>query len=451
MSIALKVLWAEGLTLDAQHFQQLDLYHEARLRHIAAAINPCAWGVQFARWSFDSVSSNALQAQALTLIFNDGEIYQAPLSDELPLAIDLGQLPADQQSCVFYAALPVLKAHGGNLATDAARGDTSRYVPFDAQTQDLYTDALSSNVSYLRKKLRLLSQLDLRDAHDCIPVIKVRRKDDGRFEIDPHFMAPSLSVEVDPAMRDMLRSLLGKLSAKAEALYRLQRQPRGHAIEAHGGDISSFWMLGIVSAAHASLAHCARSAHCHPQQLFEKMTALAGELMALSRQYSVAQLPVYQHAHPAPGFEALNTIIGELLDTVVSSRYVVIALAFDKERGPYYQGKIDATLTERKAALYLAICADMPALNLVAEVPRQLKIASPHDIEALIRSALPGLQLVHMAQVPMEVPVRPNACYFSIEGRGELYEAMMKSQAIAIYAPSTFTELRLELFAIMHH
>lgn len=451
MSIALKVLWAEGLTLDAQHFQQLDLYHETRLRHIAAAINPCAWGVQFARWSIDSVSSNALQAQALTLIFKDGEIYQAPLSDELPLAIDLGQLPAEAQSVVFYAALPAFKAHGGNLATDAVSCDTSRYVLFDVQTQDLYTDALSSNVSYMRKKLRLLSQLELRDAHDCIPVIKVRRKEDGRFEIDPDFMAPSLSVEVDPAMRDMLRSLLGKLSAKAEALYRLQRQPRGHAIEAHGGDVSSFWMLSIVSAANASLAHCARSGHCHPQQLFEKMTALAGELMAFSRQYSVAELPVYQHEHPALGFDALNTIIGELLDTVVSSRYVVIPLAFDKERGPYYQGKIDATLTERKAGLYLAVSAHMPALNLVAEVPRQLKIASPHDIEALIRSALPGLQLVHMAQVPMEVPVRPNAYYFSIDGRGELYETMMKAQAIAIYAPSTFTDLHLELFAIMHH
>ncbi|MGK5024730.1 type VI secretion system baseplate subunit TssK [Janthinobacterium sp. RB2R34] len=451
MSIALKVLWAEGLTLDAQHFQQLDLYHEAHLRHIAAAINPCAWGVQFARWDLDCVTSNTLQAQALTLIFRDGEVCQAPLADELPLAVDLGQLPADEHSFVFYAALPAFKAHGGNLATDAVSCDTSRYVPFDAQTQDLYTDALSSNVSYLRKKLRLLSHLDVRDAHDCIPVVKLRRKDDGRFEIDPTFMAPSLSVEVDPAMRDMLRSLLGKLSAKAEALYRLQRQPRGNAIEAHSGDVTSFWMLGTVSAAHASLAHCARSGHCHPQQLFEKMTALAGELMAFSRQYAVAQLPVYHHEHPAPGFDALNTIIGELLDTVVSSRYVVIPLDFDKERGPYYQGKIAATLTERKAGLYLAVSAHMPALNLVAEVPRQLKIASPHDIEALIRSALPGLQLVHMAQVPMEVPVRPNAYYFSIDSRGELYEAMMKSQAIAIYAPSTFTDLRLELFAIMHH
>ncbi|WP_426085169.1 type VI secretion system baseplate subunit TssK [Janthinobacterium sp. PSRC2-1] len=280
-------------------------------------------------------------------MFKDGEIYQAPLSDELPLAIDLGKLPADEQSFVFYAALPVVKTHGGNLASGEAPYDDTRYAPFDAQTLDLYTDALST-----------------------------------------------------------------------------------------------------VSAANASLAHCAKSGHCHPERLFDKLMVLAGGLMAFSRKYSVSDLPAYDHESPAPGFDALNAIICELLDTVVSSRYVVIPLTFDKEQGPYHQGKIDATLLDRKAGLYLAVTANMPALNLVAEVPRQLKIASPHDIEALIRSALPGLQLVHMAQVPMEVPVRPNAYYFSIDNRGELYEAMMKAQAIAIYAPSTFTELRMELFAI---
>ena len=448
MTVSLKVLWAEGLTLDAQHFQQLDLYHETRLRHVAAAINPFAWGVQFARWSIEGVGSNTLYAQALTVIFKDGEIYQAPLSDELPLAIDLGKLPSDQQSCVFYAALPVVKAHGGNVSPDQIPRDDTRYVPFDAQTPDLYSDALSSNVSYMRKRLRLLSHLDVRDAYDCIPVVKVRRKADGTFEIDPTFMAPSLSVDVDPAMQEMLRGLLGKLTAKAEALYRLQRQPRGHAIEAHSGDVSSFWMLSTVSAANASLVHCVKAGYCHPERLFDKLMVLAGGLMAFSRKYVVPDLPGYDHENPAPGFDALNAIIRELLDIVVSSRYVVLALTIDKERGPYHQAKIDSSLTDRKAGLYLAVTANMPALNLVAEVPRQLKVASPHDIDALIRSALPGLQLVHMAQVPMEVPVRPNAYYFSIDNRGELYEAMIKAQAIAIYAPSTFSELRLELFAI---
>jgi len=448
MTISLKVLWAEGLTLDAQHFQRLDLYHESRLRHIASAINPFAWGVQMARWSIEGVVSNSLHAQALTLIFKDGEIYQAPLSDELPLAIDLSKLPAGEQSFVFYAALPVVKAHGGNLSSGEVQCDDTRYAPCDEQTLDLYTDALSTNISYMRKKLRLLSHFDVRDAYECVPVVKIRRKADSSFEIDSTFMAPCLSVDADPAMSEMLRELLGKLTARAEALYRVQRQPRGHAIEAHVGDVGSFAMLTTVSAANAALAHCAKAGHCHPERLFDKLTELAGALMAFSRKYAISDLPAYNHENPAPAFGVLNAVISELLNAVVSSRYVVIPISVDRALGPYHQGKIDSMLTEQKAGLYLAVSADMPGLRLVAEVPRQLKVASPNDIDALVRNALSGMHLVHMAQVPMEVPVRPNTYYFSIDNRGELYESMIKAQAIAIYAPATFQDLRLELFAI---
>jgi type VI secretion system protein ImpJ len=448
MNLSLKVLWAEGLTLDAQHFQQLDRYHEARLRHIAAAINPYAWGVQQARWSVDGLGSNRLHALALTLVFPDGEICQAPLSDELPLPVDLSKLPGNEQSVVFYVALPMIKAHGGNLAGNDGRRDDVRYAPFDAETPDLYTDALATNVSYMRKTLHLLSHLDVRDAYDCIPVLRLRRKSDGTFDIDPTFMAPSLSVAAAPAMQEMLRGLLDKLGAKAESLYRLQRQPRGHAVEAHGGDVSSFWMLSTVSSAAATLTHCATSGHCHPEHLFEQLMTVAGGLMTFSKKYGINDLPSYDHDNPGPGFASVDAIIRDLLDTVVSSRYVTIPLTVDTERVQYHHGQLDAALMDRKGGLYIAVNANMPALNLVAEVPRQLKVASPNHVESLVRSALPGLQLVHLAQVPMEVPVRPNAFYFSIENRGELYDAMIKAQAIAIYAPSTFDDLRLELFAI---
>jgi type VI secretion system protein ImpJ len=448
MALTLKVLWSEGLTLDAQHFQQSDRYHEARLRHMAAAIHPYFWGVQRARWTIDGVGNCSLHAHSLTLIFRDGEIYQAPLSDALPSPIDLSKLSAEEQDFVFYAALPMAKEHGGNLSGNGENRDERRYAIVDEETPDLYTDGLNVNVSYMTKTVRLLSHLDVREGYDCIPVVRVRRRGDNSFEIDPAFMPPSVSVDSNPALREMLRSLLGKLTAKCESLYRLQRQPRGHVVEVTGGDAASFWMLTTAMTASASLAHIEKSAHSAPERLFESLRALAGGLMAFSRKFGISDLPAYDHENPAPGFQALNDMIRELLDTVVSSKYIPIPLNVSDAGVKYHLGRLDAALAEGGASFYLAINANMPALNLVAEVPRQLKIASPNDIDGLVRSALPGLQLVHMPQVPMEVPVRPDTYHFAIENRGELYDAMLKAQAVAIYAPSTFTDLRLELYAI---
>lgn len=448
MALTLKILWSEGLGLDAQHFQQLDRYHEDRLQHIASVISPFSWGVQNGRWTIGGAGDNSLHTRELTLIFKDGEIYQAPLPDELPPPVDLSQLPDKEQSFTFYAALPMAKSRGGNLAdTDGGRNG-ARYTLVDQETPDLYTDGLAVNVSYMTKSVRLLSHLDVHDGYDCIPVVKVRRKANNTFEIDPAFMAPSVSINACPVLDEMLRGLIGNLTAKCESLYRMQRQPRGHLVEAPGGDASSFWMLSTAMTASASLLHVASSGHCHPERLFEKMRVLAGGLLAFSRKYTLSDLPLYEHADPAPGFHALNAIIRDLLDTVISSRYIVIPLTASENGTRYQKGRLDPALVEGKAPLYVAVSANMSALNLVAEVPRQLKIASPDDIDSLVRSALPGLQLVHMPQVPLEVPVRPDTYYFSLESRGELYDAMLKAQSIAIYAPSTFAELKLELFAI---
>lgn len=336
----------------------------------------------------------------------------------------------------------MIKAHGGNLSSADAPGDDGRYARCDSQTPDLYTDGLNVEVSYMRKTARLLSHLDVRDAYESVPVVRVRRKADSTLEIDPTFIAPCLSVNAEPALYGLLRGLLGKLAAKAEALYRLQRQPRGHAIEAHSGDVSSFWMLYTVSSAGATLTHCANSGHCHPEQLFGKLIGVAGGLMAFSKKYTFADLPHYDHENPGPGFAALNAIIDELLDTVVSSKYITIPLVKDSNQRSCHHGKLDPTLIDGKASFYIAVSGDMPALNLVADVPRLFKIASPHDIEGLILSAMPGLQLIHMPQVPMEVPIRPSTYYFSIEDRGDCYEAAMKAQAITVYRLATIGTIK---------
>lgn len=453
MSLPSKILWSEGLALDAQHLQQLDRYHEGRLKHIVNALNPNAWGVQTARWGIEDVERGKLRAESLTLVFKDGEIYQAPCSDPLPLTVDLAELPADVSSFVYYAALPALNSRGGNVARADVPGaaiphSTARFAQLELPTLDLFTDALVSKVRYLKKSLRLLPEHEVSEAYECIPVVKIRRKADGAFEIDPRFIPPALSIEGAPALQNLMSSLLAKMSAKADALYGMQHQPNGSAVKAHVGDVSSFWMLSTITTASTGLSHGTCSAHTHPAELFDKLLALAGGLMAFSRKFSIADLPRYQHEMPTESFRILADIIWELLDTVVSSKYVPIALTRKSETSPYHIAQLDPTIVDAQGRLYLAVNANMPALNLVAEVPRQVKIGSPYEAEQLVRSALSGVPLVHMPQVPMEVPVRPNTYYFSIENRGERYESIMKAQALAVYAPTTLQDLKLELFTL---
>lgn len=442
-----KILWTEGVTLRPQHFQQQDRYHELRLYRMAAALHPYAWGLTAgATWDEEALANNTLRAESLSLVFPDGETYEAPGSDPLPEAVELAGLPSNEHHFTFYAALPAYRSHGGNLAgvREQDKGH-ARYRQVDLETPDLYTEALDSDIVYLAKEVRLLSHLLPQAGHVSVPVLRLRRRGGG-FEIDPIFFAPSMSVAAAPALVRLLNALMQKLQAKVDALYAAQREPTKDVI-VQGGDMSSFWLLQTISSGWASLHHHAQGHRFHPERLFQDLLELAGGLMAFSRKVRVKDLPGYDHEQPGPAFAKLDAIVRDLVDTVVSSKYLAIPLTQDPARPSYFDGKLPDGL-EQKAMLCLGVRADLPALELVARVPSCFKVGAPDDVGRLVASALPGVDLVHMPQVPAAVPIRPNTYYFALQGKGPLYANLLHAQAASVYVPSGVRALSLEMFAI---
>ncbi|GGY09881.1 type VI secretion system baseplate subunit TssK [Massilia dura] len=442
MNLPLKVLWGEGIAIGPHQLQQMDRYHEIRLQQLAMTLNPCLWGVRKAKWNIDALANNVLMATELALVFQDGEIYDAPLSEQAPAAVDLSTLPAELQTFTYYAALPIVNGHGHNMAAEG------RYMRTDGGTADLFSHMAPTSVAYLAKNVRLLPHTVSRSAYFSVPVIRIRRASTGGFESDPTFMPPSVTLATAAGLPTLLDALLAKLNAKIAALYERQRMNHRQAFEVHSGDFSSFWMLNVLCTAAAPLTHCASFRLHHPEYVFDRLTALAGGLMTFSPKFTLADLPTYRHDDPGPGFERLDAIIRDLIDTVISSRYFVIPLASAAERPSIFHGMLDASRVDHRTQLCLAVSANMSALDLVPAVLSRFKIGSPDDVEHMISVALPGVELVHMAQLPTEIPVRPNTYYFSLTARGKLYEEMLKAQAITLYTPSGIDGLQFELFGI---
>jgi type VI secretion system protein ImpJ len=441
-----KVLWGEGLFLRPQHFQQQDRYHEARLNQTASALHPYAWGVRRLAVDHDALKLDTLRLTELSLIFPDGEIYRAPDGDALPLQVKLDDLPPATQSITFYAALPALKAHGDNCAASGEAKSDARFGQHDRDMQDLYTSAASAPVAFLKKTLRLVSELEPLESFDSIPLLRLRRVATGGFEVDPGFIPPSLSVDGAPGLHTRLTRLMEKLLAKVNTLYGHHREPNKNVVELRGGDVSSFWLLHTASTGYAALTHYMNQRELHPERLFEALLGLAGGLMTYSRSFRLEDLPSYVHQDPAPGFARLDDIIRDLLDTVISSKYFAIALS--NERPSYHLGALDSGKINQQTTLYLAVAADLPAVQLVDVVPLRFKLGAPEDVDKFVLSAMPGVKLVHAPQVPAAVPVRPDTYYFALENKGVLYENMLKAQAISIYVPTGIRELKLELIAI---
>ena len=442
MSVGSKILWSEGLLLSTQHFQLQDIYHEKRLQRMAAALNPHLWGLQSVQWNLDALGHNRLGADAMSMIFPDGEVYEAPAADLVPEPVDLARLPAEVQTFTVHAALASVKPHGGNAEPDA------RYARHDAEMVDLYSDAPVTEVPFLKKRARLVAHLAPRDPHTSMPVVRVQRALHGGFEIDQSFIPPSVAIGASPALRRMMEGLISALTAKIESLQRMHRKSGADMYEVSTGDTSSWWMLNIVSTANALLMHSARSPGHHPETLYEKLLSVAGGLMTFSDRYKTADLPEYRHDALGDVFGKLDTLLRDLVDTVIATKYFLIPLVTDNLRRTFYLGVLDPAKVTKETQLCLAVNADMPALELVALVPVRLKLGAPDDLEKIVGSAMPGVPLSHMPQVPAAVPVRPNTYYFSISTQGALYENALKVGALGLYAPDGIPGLKLELIAI---
>jgi type VI secretion system protein ImpJ len=441
-----KVLWGEGMLLRPQHFQRQDQYHEHCLQKGIRAVHPYPWGVEQLQVDREALANNVLRVLALSLRFQDGELYDAPGTDELPGTIDLNALPQPHQAVTYYAALPGIKQFGGNFAQPGQPATATRFMQDNRETPDLYTRAAPAQLSYLKKALRLVSEFEPRDAYTQFPLLRIRRVSSGGFELDGAFVPPSVSVGSAPILYLQLRRLLDALQAKVSALYGHHREPSKNVIEFRSGDMSSFWLLHTASSACASLTHYVNHPDLHPERLYEQMLGIAGALMTFSKSWTLADLPNYQHADPGPAFAKLHLIIRELLDTVISSKYFAIVL--NEVRPSYHIGMLDSGKIDEKTTFYVAVSAAMPALELVEAVPRRFKIGAPDDVEKFVLSALPGVRIQHAPQLPAAVPVRPDACYFLLEAKGQMYERMLQAQSVSIYVPSGLKELRLELLAV---
>ena len=446
MGIPSKVLWSEGLFLRPQHFQQQDRYHEARLNQTARALHPYAWGVRKLAIDHEALRSDVLRVEQLSVIFADGEVYRAPASDALPLQVRLSELAPGLQSVTYHVALPALKAHGDNCGASPDASFDTRYVQQEQDTHDLFTRAAPAPVSYLTKTVRLVSELDPLESFDSFPLVRLRRVATGGFEVDPSFTPPSLTIEGAPGLHTQLARLMEKLLAKVHALHGRLREPNGNVVEIRAGDMSSFWLLHTASTGYAGLTQYLNHPELHPERLFAELLALAGGLMSYSRGVGLEDLPAYEHADPGPAFTRIDDIIRTLLDTVISSKYFAIALRQD--RPSFHLGALDSGRINARTTLYLAVSADMPALQMVDIVPLRFKAGSPEDVDKFVLSAMPGVKLVHAPQVPAAIPIRPGTLYFVLENKGTLYDNMLKAQAISIFVPNGIRDLKLELMAI---
>lgn len=442
-----QVLWGEGLFLRPQHFQMQDVYHNHQRNMSMKVLHPYAYGIIDIKLDMSLLESSVVSFESISCVFPDGTIYQAPYTDELPRPINLNDNNLGDDVYVFLS-LEVLDYSGGNIQKESS-ANPSRYIKDVQSSQDLYTDATESVVDILKLSPSIqLSHESNPTNNDGISLLiaKLERTPQGVYQLVEDYLVSSVHISSNDALLNQVNRLMTMINTKSTSLYDHHRQTNNDLLEFRSSDIASFWLLHALNSAYAQLSHLYNNPKLHPERLYEALLNVASQLATFSSLYKVGDLPSYNHNQTHDSFNGIIRIIRELLNTVIASNFISIPL--HQTKPSYYIGELSADNISRNSQLYLSVSSSLPMHELIDIVPRRFKIATPDGVEKRVLSALPGTPISHVAQVPSAIPVRPGFSYFAIEPVGEIYNDMIKAEAICIYVPNGFDDLKLELMAI---
>jgi type VI secretion system protein ImpJ len=445
MKLLSRVVWSEGMYLGPHHFQVQGRYFEDSIQFAASALWFASYGLAGIELDADALQNGTVSLLHARGIFPDGLAFNIPESDPVPAARSIADLfPPTRDYLEILLAVPAHKPNGLNCALEDLNGANPRYV---AETRVLHDENSGSSerpVRLGRKNLRLLTDTEPAAGMTTLPVARVVRDGSGHFIYDASFVPPVLQISASSRLMLLLQRLIEILSEKSTAI---ARRSGGSLTEFSTREIANFWLLHAVNSALAPLQHQLASKRGHPEELFLEMSRLAGALCTFSLDSHPRNLPAYDHAALTPCFERLDAEIRSHLEIIVPTNCISIPL---KPAGDYfYEGEITDQRCLNRSRWVLAVRASLGEAELMAKVPQLVKLCTPPFVRELVKRALPGMALTHLAVPPPAISTRVETFYFGVSRSGPCWDHMVQTRSVGLYVPGEIPNPEAEIFVVL--
>lgn len=441
MPHANSVLWSKGTLLAPQHLQQQDRAHEEALAFQLATLTFCPWGLAKLELDRAALAAGSVVVTSVVARFPDGLVVDAPAGDPSPAPRQIAEAwAADQRQLLVHLAVPEYRPGGRNVAALGERA-IARWHGDEVQRRDEVTGLGERPVSVARANLRLLFEGEALDGYTTLPLVRLVRDAAGITTLDATYVPPVLDIAASDYLVSITRRLVERVAAKASAVSGTRRQRNQGLADFSVTDVAGFWLLYTLNTHLPALRHLHEVRRGHPADLWEAMLALAGALTTFAA--APAPLPTYDHLRLGDVFTLLDARMHELLDTAVPDTAVARTLRVVRH-------SVHAVAVEEAAWLqspqwYLAVASSLRPIDVVQKVVSGCKIASSDVVDTLIRQALAGVEVTHVAQPPAGLPIKVDQQYFVLRRSGPAWEAIERARNLAVYVPADLGDVRLEL------
>ncbi len=445
MSSDNRVVWAEGMFLRPQHFQQQVRYFERIIHQRVDAVRAFGWGVVSLSIDRAALAIGKFAVSEAAGVLDDGTAFAIPHDADAPPPIDLAETVRGQR---IFLTLPMRRAGMPDTVLRDREDVAARYVARDYDAPDAIMGSdLVAAVQVGRPRLRFAvesPQVDL-GGFALLPIARVVevRGNDRTVVLDDQFIAPCLSIDTAPPLAAFATELQGLLQHRAEALASRLAAPgmRG------SGEIANLLMLQVTNRFAPVLAHYAAGSGVHPRDFHELIVGIAGELATFTTtRRRPPEFPAYRHDDLQASFAPVIAALRQYLSAVLEQGAIQLPLQ-ERRYGVRVAVIPDRTLL-RNATFVLATRAELPPDSLRRNFPGSTKIGPVEQIAQLVNVALPGIGLHPLPVAPPQLPYVAQTTYFELDRSSQYFRDLANSGGIAIHVAGEWPKLELELWAI---
>ncbi|MFN3438420.1 MAG: type VI secretion system baseplate subunit TssK [Acidovorax sp.] len=437
-----KVVWAEGMFLRPQHFQQQERYIDFLVQGRSLPAQPFYWGFSELTLDTQMLALGKIALISAHGVMPDGTPFQIPQVDDAPPPLDVGKEIKDS---LVYLSLPLRRRSGAEVTLSELGGGMTRYQTEIMEVSDVNdVGAQPAEVQLGKARFSLRATRDLSEGWVALPVAHVvERKSDGSVLLDKSFIPTVVNNSETSALFAFCRELHGLLKQRGAALEDRLIQPGRGGV----GEVGDFLMLQFINRWESAVEHWVRVRTIHPERLFDDLLKMAGELATFTReQRRPAPLPAYDHDDLRSCFPPLMLELRRGLSSVLEQNAIQIELQ-ERQYGVRV-ALIPSTELLTTCDFVLAVHAQTTVEFLRTHFPTQTKLGPVEKIRDLVNLHLPGVILRSLSVAPREIPYHAGYSYFEVDTTHDLWRQLNSSGGLAMHVSGEFPELQLEFWAI---
>ena len=441
MSLTNKIIFHEGMVLEPQTFQENTKYLKGLIDFKIDILQHELWGFTELSLDTDLLAIGKLGIASARGIFQDGTVFSIPTIDEVPIPYTVQE---GLCNTVLYLALPINHA-GVADAGDENAEQAYRYRAVNRKVRNNIADSDDEiDLSVGSLHCRFLSDDDDREGYLCLPMLKIKEvRSQNNVKFDKTFIPVWLDVFQSAPLTKFLEEVMVLLSNRAEMLSNRLTDTG----QAGSADIVDLSLLQLSNKYETIFRNLMNKKLVFPKELYHTLTEMLAEMSTFTTdKRRPVHCEAYKHSELYTTFQPLIKAARKSLSMVLEQNATAIDLVVQGHG--LWVGELSDKDLLSNSDFVLAVYADVPLENLRNSFPSQIKISPVEKIKTLVSRSLPGIALQAIAIAPRQIPYHPNFCYFSINAKGDLWESLKTSEAIALHITGDLPGVKLTLWAI---